>query len=191
MTEEEVLRYKVKVCLLGDESVGKSSLIRRFVLDEFSDDYIPTLGTKITKHEVAIQHQGKDVHLVMLIYDINGHWSTLGQTIEDFTQLIPANYISNAEGLMLVCDLTNRESFYNYEFWQDNVLKALGKDVPSIFLGNKSDLVDDIKVTNDDIQGLIDERQATFLMTSAKTGKNVEEAFGQLARMIVGNLMQG
>jgi len=189
MADEEVLRYKIKICLLGDEGVGKSSLIKRFVLDQFSDDYIPTLGTKITKHEVRLGRDGNVYEMVLLIYDINGHWSTLGQTIEDFTQMIPSNFFSNAEGLMLVCDLTNRESFYNYEFWHDNVLKALGKDVPGIFLGNKSDLLQDIKVTNEDIQDLIDEKKAPFLMTSAKTGRNVEDAFRQLAQVIVTNLM--
>jgi small GTP-binding protein len=190
MAEEDVLRYKVKVCLLGDEGVGKSSLIKRFVVDQFSDDYVPTLGTKITKHTVQLHQDGKDYEIILLIFDINGHWSTLGQTIEDFTNMIPANFYSNAEGLLLVSDLTSRASFMNYEFWQDNLLRSLDKDVPCIFLGNKSDLKDEIKVTKEDIEDLKEEKKAPFLYTSAKTGENVEEAFKTLALTILDNLLK-
>ena len=189
MADEEVLRYKIKICLLGDEGVGKSSLIKRFVLDQFSDDYIPTLGTKITKHEVRLGRDGNVYEMVLLIYDINGHWSTLGQTIEDFTHMIPANFYSNAEGLLLVCDLTRKDSFLNMDFWQSNLIKALGKDVPSVFLGNKSDLKDEIKVWDEEVQGLKQEKNAAFLYTSAKTGENVEAAFKTLAGSILDNLL--
>ena len=188
MTEPEKRSYKVKVCLLGDEGVGKSSLIRRFVLDQFSDDYIPTLGTKITKKEFQFQRGGIDFLMKLLIYDINGHWSTLGQTIEDFSQMIPSNFYSNAEGLIIVSDLTRKTTFLNYDFWHDNFLKILDRDVPCVFLGNKKDLADQIQATEEDIEGLKKEKSAPFLYASAKTGENVERAFEELAGAILDNL---
>ncbi len=185
MAEQNVQRYKLKVCLLGNESVGKSSLIRKFVTDQFSDDYIPTLGTKITKKELVLEQDGLVYDLVLLVHDINGHWSTMGQTIEDFKNMMPSNYYSNAEGLLIVCDLTRKDTFLDYDFWYENITKAMGKEVPCMFLGNKADLVEGRKVSDDDIAELKKEKNSPFLFTSAKTGANVEEAFKQLGELII------
>ncbi|UCE73663.1 MAG: hypothetical protein JSV56_11645, partial [Methanomassiliicoccales archaeon] len=96
----ELKPFKLKLCLIGESSVGKTSLIKRFVFDQFDDEYICTIGTKITKKEMKVQLQGnggpKEVQF--LIWDIIGHQS--------FRQLLQQAYFYGTHGLIAVCDIT-------------------------------------------------------------------------------------
>src|SRR3972149_5806406 len=98
-----VHRMKTKIALLGESGVGKTSLVRRFVLDEFDDKYLHTVGTKVTKIKLTIPH-GVDTEIDMdvSIFDIMGQ--------KGFRDMVKDTYFHDMQGLLAVCDVTNRQS---------------------------------------------------------------------------------
>ncbi|MBI5000103.1 MAG: GTP-binding protein [Euryarchaeota archaeon] len=164
-----------KVCLLGDGAVGKTSLIRKFVFDSFDDKYIMTFGTKVTKKELRLDVGGQDYELILMMWDI------LGQRVHDN---LHSSYYQGAAGAFVVCDVTRRETFEGANEWL-RVFRSVSPDTPIIFLGNKSDLADRRAVSDADLQKLSDGNCARYLLTSAKTGANVEEAFLSMSNAIL------
>jgi len=169
---------KVKICLIGDVGVGKTSLIRRFVLDVFDDKYIATIGTKVTKRELRVQHpkDRREIPVTLLIWDIMGQPS--------FREVLREAYFYGAQGGVAVCDVTNRETLNELRYWIKAMTSTTGP-VPLVFLGNKVDLTDRLRVTEADLEALAKKHNAPALMTSAKTGYNVSAAFVRLAEALV------
>ena len=163
--------FTKKICLLGDGAVGKTSLIRRFVFDDFSDDYIRTFGTKVTKKVVSI---GEDKMTLMI-------WDILGQKRHES---LHSAYYKGASGVIVVCDLTRRETFTGIDQWTSSLESVAGK-VPIVLLGNKSDLEEERTVAESALEKKSSRLDCSFLLTSAKTGKNVEEAFKLIAELII------
>jgi small GTP-binding protein len=160
---------KVKVCFIGDAGVGKTSLIKRFVLDVFDDRYIATIGTKVTKKIVDVDGQTK---VMMLVWDIMGQ--------KGFRELLREAYFFGAHGAIAVCDLTNKETLEELRYWIKALTDVAG-DVPIVFAGNKVDLENDRVIKEQDLQELASKYKGKSFLTSAKTGQNVEAAFKTLA----------
>jgi len=161
-----------KVCMLGDPSVGKTSLVRRFVYNEYSDRYLSTLGTKVSEKRVSLDKET----VQMVIWDIAGQ--------EDFTSITPA-YFKGSGGGILVVDLTRRDTLYNASRWARSFTEKAG-EVPVVMLCNKNDLVDEAEFTPEDAEKASGDYCAAVLSTSAKTGDGVEKGFILLARMMAG-----
>jgi len=159
-----------KICLLGDGGVGKTSLVRRYVYDLFSDEYIRSFGTKVSKKVLELGN----VSLTLMIWDV------LGQKL---TPSLHEAYYKGANGAMLVCDLSREETVRSLLRWRDDLFRVVGER-PLVLVGNKSDL--ERTVPN----GLLDEISAEFgqeiMLTSAKTGEGVEGAFQELGRRMLG-----
>ncbi len=170
MAEEVV----VKICLLGDAAVGKTSLIKRFVLDEFSKRYLSTIGAKVTKKSVDLKIKGKKVEMTLMIWDL------MGQPEYEFLQ---ATYYKGTQGAIIVCDITRRETLDNIKKWIKG-LDRVAKDVPFVLVANKSDLEDSYAFEEKDLAELAKELKVSYIVTSALTGDNVEEAFKILAKEI-------
>jgi small GTP-binding protein len=165
---------KLKICLVGEGSVGKTSLIRRFVFDEFDDAYISTIGTKITKREVELRHPSKneDFKVTMLIWDIMGQ--------KGFRQLLQEAYFYGAQGIIAVCDITHKQTLQELKGWIDSAFSVTGK-VPVIFLGNKIDLSEKAEFNLDQLNSFATGYEKSMAFTSsAKTGENVDKAFEAL-----------
>jgi len=167
---------KRKICLIGDGGVGKTSLIRRFVLDQFDDKYKATFGTKITKKDLEIK-KGKDniIDLSLLIWDIMGQ--------EAFKKAQSYAY-EGAQGAFIVCDITDQKSLVNVSYWYKDLIKKT-KKIPVIILANKNDLKDEAKVKDIDLDKLSKKLNAPYFFTSAKTGENVEAAFHKMGNRLV------
>ncbi len=168
--------HKSKICTVGESGVGKTSLIRRFVLDEFDDRYVATIGAKITKKELLMDGQGKGVQVEMTLWDIMGE--------KGFRELLREAYFQGCHGVFAVCDVTRSDTLFDLAGWIKAVFRVAG-EVPVVFLANKIDLEDTIVVTEKDVAQMAAEYKAPHLMTSAKTGENVEEAFRNLAGLVV------
>ena len=162
-----------KICLLGDGAVGKTSLIRRFVYDIFDDEYISTIGTKVTKKWVETI---KGVKVNLFIWDI------LGQKKH---KDIHSTYYKGASGVIVVCDLTKKETFENMDNWIYAFMEVVG-ETHLMLIGNKSDLENMVVVREKTINEKASELNVPCFITSAKTGKNVEKAFRTLADLVVG-----
>jgi small GTP-binding protein len=168
-------RFIKKVCMLGDPGVGKTSLIRRFVYEEFDDEYLETIGTKITRKEVLVNKDNDQANVVLMIWDIVGHKSP---------KAVPPSYYAGAEGVLVVCDLTRKETYDELDYWVD-LLSAMTDNIPIIFIGNKNDLKDSLQVSDEMMQKLSASKDRRYFYTSAKSGENVESVFKEMADMIV------
>ncbi len=155
-----------KIVLVGHFGVGKSSLVKRFVHQKFSDQYLTTIGVKIDKKTVEVG--GAQVKL--MLWDIAG---------ESTAMKIPKKYLAGAHGILYVFDLSREETYNHLQNDLFEISKEL-KEVPTVVLGNKADLVEDPF-----IEDLKKELSMDFKATSAKTGDFVEEAFIHLAQEII------
>src|SRR6059036_2452902 len=106
-------RVKLKVCLVGDSGVGKSSLIRRYVLDLFDDIYLQTLGAKVTKKSLVLPvfQKGPLVEVVMTIWDVMGN--------AGFQELLKQSYFYGCQGVLAVADVTDRTTLEGLDGWID------------------------------------------------------------------------
>lgn len=163
-------KYILKLCLLGDGAVGKTSLVRRFVFDAFDDKYLMSFGTKVTKKVVDFD----DVEVDLMIWDI------LGQKTQ---KTLHAAYYRGAAGALAVCDYTRPDTMQSLSSWVDGFVSVVG-DMPITILVNKSDL--DKAYSLDDVKAFAESIGAAVLETSARTGENVEEAFSLMAKKMVG-----
>ncbi len=175
---------KKNIILLGDGAVGKTSLIRRFVLDQFNDNYITTIGTKVTKKEIDINHNGSQFRMIFMIWDV------VGQKDYGLTQSLS---MRNIDGALLVSDLTRKETLDNLQgYWIPKTVVSRGH-IPMIFLGNKADC-EDREFDIDDINKVAKQGQAfstgttESFLTSAKTGENIEIAFELLAKALIDSM---
>lgn len=174
---------KVKVCLVGEGGVGKTSLIRRYVIDEFDDRYIMTLGAKVTKKEIEISPPGEDarVRVELLIWDVMGQ--------PKFRELLEDVYFQGAAGILAVADLTRRETLDALYEWIDRV-DRITSQAPVVLVVNKADLRGQAQSGEAEIAALARAFRGEFLMTSAKTGANVEEAFRRLGNLILARRLE-
>ncbi len=170
-------RVKVKLCLVGDSGVGKTSLVRRYVLDMFDDAYIQTLGAKVTKKTILLPvfNPGAPIEVVMTIWDVMGN--------AGFRELLKESYFFGCQGLLAVCDVTQRVTLEDLDGWIDRAWDVAG-DVPVYILVNKVDL-EDPSVEEDRVRAFSEAYTSPYLFTSAKRGDNVSKAFDDLARRIV------
>ena len=171
-----------KICLMGDSGVGKTSLIRRFVLDVFDDSYTTTIGAKVTKKPTILYLPERDlqVNLGLIIWDVAGQ--------RDY-KMFHEVYLKGMEGALVVADLSRQNTFSGLKSIM-TIADRAAANVPMIFLMNKCDLAepspDDLK----DVRTLASQRGIPVLATSAKTGMNVELAFNQLGRKVVENWLE-
>lgn len=162
-----------KVCVLGEEAVGKTSLIRRFIVEKFDDKYIATIGTKSSKKTMSINSGDLNVNLTMIIWDI------LGQ--KKFSELKRSAY-KGANAAFIVLDLTRLETLYTFEEWLSS-LYEVAPDIPVAVLANKNDL--EAHFGAEEIKQVIGEHNFPYYLTSAKTGTNVNHAFYTLGNMML------
>lgn len=175
--EPESKTYKFKICLVGEEAVGKTSLIHRFVSGAFDESYIRTLGAVVSKKTVALgSTNARPVQVDMMILDIMGK--------RTFLQLFKEAYFHGAKGVLAVFDVTRAQSLRDLSKWIDGVRDSVGP-VPVYALGNKTDLPSRREVNLEDAASILRSYECPVLYTSAKTGENVEHAFQGLAKTIV------
>jgi len=177
-----VRRMKAKLALMGEGGVGKTSLIRRFVLNEYQDTYLHTIGTKVSKIELAVPYGADiEVQISMSIFDIMGQ--------RGFRDLVRETYYHGAQALMGVCDLTRKDSLHALNDWIPSALEVAG-DVPVFLVVNKRDLRERQAISEDDIRTLAEPFRAPYIYTSARTGEFVEDAFNALAIEVVDRAFQ-
>ncbi|KAK3598664.1 hypothetical protein CHS0354_020425 [Potamilus streckersoni] len=163
--------YIFKLLLIGDADVGKSSLIRRFADNTFTESYNSTIGLDfITK---IIQLDGKTIKLQIM--------DTAGQ--ERF-RTITSSYYTGADGIIVVYDITDKESFNNVKKWLQEIDRYACENVKKLLVGNKCDLTTEKVVDYTTAKEFADQLGIPFLETSAKNATNVEQAFMTIAAEI-------
>ncbi len=183
----ERIRVKGKVCLLGDIAVGKTSLIRRFVLDQFDDKYISTVGTKVTKKKMDFEfpEENCSVEVTLLIWDIMGQArEVLKSTLAQYEHYIPQkDFYRNAKAAIVVCDVTRKETLEHVEDWVKSLFEVVG-DVPVQFACNKYDLITEADFDLNQVMETATKFKTKSYLTSAKTNENVEKMFQTLGEKL-------
>ena len=162
--------FEVRLVTLGDSKVGKTSLILRYVDDEFNLNYLSTMGFDLKIKKIKLSNN-KEVKVK--IFD------TAGQ--ERFKS-IASNYLKKAEGIILVYDITDRISFENIDNWVDDINKEGENSKAIILIGNKSDKEDERAIQKEEGEKLAKNccGGIKFYETSCQTGENVEKAINDL-----------
>ncbi|KAL0488625.1 Ras-related protein Rab [Acrasis kona] len=159
---------KFKLVFLGDQAVGKTSIITRFMYDTFDTTYQATIGIDFLSKNLYLE--GNVVRLQL--------WDTAGQ--ERFRSLIPS-YIRDSHVAIIVYDITSRQSFLNTSKWLDDVRTERGNDVIIMLVGNKTDLNERRQVSIEEGESKAREFNVMFIETSAKAGYNIRTLFTKVA----------
>jgi len=155
--------------LIGDATVGKTSLLLRFADDSFKDNYISTIGVDFRFRTLTINDE-----LIKLQI-----WDTAGQ--ERFRTITSA-YYRGSDGIIMCYDITNAASFDHVQDWLNEVHKVTGSSITKLIIGNKNDLHHKRQVDSMQAQQYALEVGASIIETSAKTADNVDKAFTIMAR---------
>ncbi|KAG6521645.1 hypothetical protein ZIOFF_018770 [Zingiber officinale] len=164
---------KYKLVFLGDQSVGKTSIITRFMYDKFDNTYQATIGIDFLSKTMYLEDRTVRLQL----------WDTAGQ--ERFRSLIPS-YIRDSSVAVIVYDVASRQSFLNTSKWIEEVRTERGSDVIIVLVGNKTDLVDKRQVSIEEGEGNAQELGVMFIETSAKAGFNIKALFRKIAAALPG-----
>lgn len=164
--------FTSKICIVGDFAVGKTSVVERFVNNQFSDKYLTTVGVKIDTKEVDLP--ARDIRHKLVIWDVAGS--------ERFSH-VEFSYLRGAAGYVFVADGTRPRTLSSAESLRDDIEDRFGEK-PSVMLLNKRDLIDRWEISDERIAALAERYQGVF-RTSAKTGDDVEVALVRLAEMII------
>ena len=161
----------LKILLIGDSAVGKTSILFRYINEEFPEYYISTIGVEYKIKTLIIN--GKRVILRI--------WDTSGQ---ERYRSITQNFYRNANGILFVFDITNKESFNNIKDWLIDSENSEIK-ITKILVGNKIDLLDKRKVDQELIDNFAEKKGMKYFETSAKEGRNIDDIFRELAELIL------
>ncbi|KAG8073812.1 hypothetical protein GUJ93_ZPchr0006g42321 [Zizania palustris] len=152
---------KYKLVFLGDQAVGKTAIITRFMYDKFDATYQATIGIDFLSKTMYLEDRTVRLQL----------WDTAGQ--ERFRSLIPS-YIRDSSVAVIVYDVTDRQSFLSTSKWIEEVNTQRGGAVLIVLVGNKTDLVDKRQVSTDEGEAKAQEHRVMFMETSAKAGFNIK-----------------
>merc|ERR1711998_590506 len=161
-----------KLVLLGEGRVGKTSTVLRYVQDKFDDRTQATIQASFLSKRLSVA--GENVSIAI--------WDTAGQ--ERFHALGPI-YYRDADGALLVFDVTDGESFEKVKMWVKELRKMVGRDIAIAIAGNKSDLERNRQVTTEEGQSYAAEVDASYFNTSAKLNRGIDEAFLDLAKRML------
>lgn len=163
---------QAKVTVLGNANVGKSSLIQRFISDEFLDHHEPTIGATFLSRLMEFGRVNIKLNI----------WDTAGQ--ERYNSLA-ASYARDSRACLLIYDITNKDSFSALERWYENLTNHLNPDTVIMVVGNKEDLIESEKITLEQALEYSKFIRAGHFRVSARTGKGVEEMFTEICKKIV------
>ena len=162
--------FSSKLILTGDYSVGKTSLIKRFVENIFQESYISTIGVEISKKTLEL---GETTNVNFIIWDIAGQRA----------QMAPyrTRFYSGANSALIVIDRTRKDNLQSIEYWYNDIKKSISANIPIVIVGNKSDLDDKIIISESEIKEISEKYGFHYILTSARTGDNVNDAFLYIA----------
>ena len=163
----------LKLLLIGDSNVGKTSLLLRYLDNTFSDKYITTIGVEFKSKDITLNNKTYKIHI----------WDTAGQ---ERYKSITRNFYKHAEGIIFVYDITNKTSFSNLKNWISNAENET--DFKIIIVGNKLDMESRREVSIEQLKKLAKKKNCKYFETSAKDNINVENLFLSIINEMINNI---
>ena len=167
---------KCQLLIIGNSSVGKTSILTRYSSKTFNENYLATVGLDFFSKDETIDNKIIRIKI----------WDTAGQErYKSFTKC----FFQKAQGIMVVYDVTSQKSFKDLQFWIDSLKTNIYEDtslVPIIIIGNKIDLPKR-EVTKEDAANYAREHHFHYYETSAKTGEGIELAIRELVKKVMNN----
>ena len=165
---------KVQLLIIGDMTVGKTSILTRYTEDKFSQNYLATVGLDFFTKDVDFPNLNNQKIRIKI-------WDSAGQ--ERFRSLTQS-FFRNANGIIIVYDISNIESFENLKYWIQSINTQLGQnEIKTIVIGNKVDLTREVK--KEDAENFCKEKGYKYFEVSAKEGNGIQEAINYLVEMII------
>ena len=168
---EEEEEIKIKIMLLGESQIGKTSFIQRYVKNNFNLSYITTVGIDFQLKQIKMNNKSIKLQI----------WDTAGQ--ERFKN-ITKSYFHSSDGFIVGYDITSRLSFTNVSTWLKEINDNAPEEIQKILIGNKCDL-NEREVTTEEGKKLAEENGMKFFETSAKNDINVKETFESITKDIL------
>lgn len=175
MSKKDNIYYSVKFIIIGNQYVGKTNLAYRFVKGEFSNEYLITIGIDYLSQNIQIE----DKKFLLQI------WDTAGS--ERFSS-VTKGYFSNSACAIIVYDITDEKSFTSVKKWIEECKSYTNEKTHLVLVGNKCDLSDQRKISEEEGRALAIENNMSFFESSALNGKNVEEIFFDSINIINNNI---
>jgi small GTP-binding protein len=173
MSEESCL--SINLIALGNTEVGKTAYLIRNTENKFRPS-LSTVGIDMRNKKIELEN-GKKVNVKF--YDTSG---------QERYHSLSANFIKKADGIILMYDITNRNSYDTISRWWDNILEHKERDFPVVLVGNKCDLEDERKVTKEEGEDIAKKYNVKFYEASNKDGTNVEESFRMLIKLALSKM---
>ncbi len=180
---EKVDNYKFKVCVLGDPSVGKTSLIHHYCKGFFEELYLSTIGVEFLTRDFELKlEDGTLTKAVLQLWDIGG---------QSLFQSIRSNYIKGSNGAFILFDVTNKSSLIHIDDWITELMHSLELDdllkIPLLIIGNKIDLNFDDGLKERANRFIKNQYNypIPIIYTSAKTGNGMKEAFNLISKKMI------
>ena len=167
--------YIYKILLLGDSQVGKSCILTRYIDNSFKENHLSTFGLDYKMKDVQLD-DGKNVKVQI--------WDTAGQ---DRFRSVTRNYFKGANGIILIYDITFKETFENVRNWIKQIKEEVSEKVCIILVGNKIDKGEERVITKEEGEKMANEYNLKFFECSAKTGDNIDKIFKEVVTKTVEN----
>ena len=179
MSLKEVnFNYLLKYIIIGDSSVGKSSIMVKYIHGGFDEEFKTTIGVEFGSKNIIIKEK---IYRVQI-------WDTAG---EETFRSITRSYYKNSVCAFVVYDVTNKNTFTNVKNWVDDCKKQTPKNVIMLLVGNKIDLEDKREVSFEEGENFAKDNSMLFYETSAKNGDNIENIFYDSAEIIAKKIDDG
>ena len=162
--------FASKLILTGDFGVGKSSIIKRFIENKFKEAYIATIGVEISKKSFVIE---EETIINFILWDIGGQVGQIAPYRHRFYE--------GANAAFIVIDRTRPNNLESVKVWINDIKESVPHNIPVVIIGNKSDLKEDLVISEEEIKTIAEELGFHYILTSCKTGENVNEAFLYIA----------
>ena len=163
---------KLKILLIGDTDVGKTSILLNYIEKKCPDTHVATIGVEYKVKKITTDK-----------YNINLQiWDTAG---EERFRSITKSFFRNTNGIIFVYDITSRKTFQNVKDWIKDA-EANESGFEKLIVGNKLDLASSRKVEEEELKEFAEKKKMGYIQASAKTGENIDEAFDKLVHLIIG-----
>ncbi|MFW9897525.1 MAG: Rab family GTPase, partial [Candidatus Thorarchaeota archaeon] len=173
--DRTMIDYQFKIILVGDPTVGKTSLILRYTDNAFRRAYVSTMGVHVSN---KIYRATDSTIIQLVLWDIGG---------QDKFKVMRQQFYQGLDAIFLIFDLTNLDSFMSISNWYSDLQKEIEKRaevIPGFLIGNKLDLKQQVKIPESKAQELAMELNLKYVKTSALSGENVDNAFTNVAKLL-------